>query len=105
MSSKAKKQPAAPATKAVGRSFEDFRSAFDRSTIVPGRIKSALAELGSNWEREIEFSKLAGVSIADLAAFRAAFEEHIVVLNREHHGKRVWVGNKNVAAKMREMLR
>ena len=62
-----------PAAKAVGRSIDDFKAAYDKSFIVPRKIKEALAKLGDGWLRELDFAKLAGVNPNDLAAFRAGF--------------------------------
>lgn len=94
-----------PAAKAVGRSIEDFKAAYDKSFIVPRKIKEALAKLGDGWLRELDFAKLAGVNPNDLAAFRASFEEdHVVVLTGSERGKRAWAGSKRTATRMREML-
>lgn len=101
------KEPAKaqPAPRAVGRSLDEFRKSYDKSHIVPTRIKAALAGLGGAWMTELEFAKLAGVSVPDLAAYREAYEEHVVVLLGQHKGKRLWAGTKQAAARMREMLR
>ena len=110
MSSKAK-QPAAPApkaaptTKAIGRGLDEFRASFDKSHIIPSRVKAALESLGNAWMTELEFAKLAGVSIPDLSAYREPFEDHVVVLPGQHKGKRLWAGTKATAARMREMVR
>lgn len=102
---KAKNAQKAPAAaKATGRSLDEFRKTFDRSHIVPTRIKAALESLGTAWMTEIEFAKLAGVSIPDLALFREPFEGHVVVLPGQHKGKRLWAGTKAAANRMREML-
>lgn len=95
--------PAPTASKgAAGKSLEDFRAAHDKSYIVPGKVRAALKALGDGWEYEMAFAKLAGVSLGDLSAFRAMFEDHIVVVERT---KRAWAGSKALAAKMREMTR
>lgn len=89
-----------------GKSLEEFRSAYDKNYIVPKRIKDALDKLGESWEYEIEFIKLAGISITDLARFREQFEAHIVpvkVSNGGSHRKNVWAGTTAFAAKLREM--
>ena len=105
--SKAKKPvpPVQPAGKPVGRSLDDFKSNYDKSYIVPNKLRAALAKLDGGWLYEVDFAKLAGVNLADLAAFRSAFEDHVVVLNGNDRGKRVWAGTKAAAAKMREMIR
>lgn len=87
---------------AAGKSLEDFRAAHDKSYIVPGKVRAALKALGDGWEYEMAFAKLAGISLADLSAFRSMFEEHIVVVERT---KRAWAGTKGLAAKLREMAR
>lgn len=97
-------QKAKPATKAAGRTLDEFRRSFDKSHIIPTRIKAALESLGGAWMTETEFSKLAGVSIPDLALYREPFEGHVVVLPGQHKGKRLWAGTKAAATRMREML-
>jgi hypothetical protein len=88
---------------AAGRSLAEFRSTFDKDTIFPQKIDAALAQLGKDgWAYEVEFAKLAGVGLAQLANYREPYAEHIVPLNRD--SKRAWAGSKAMAAKMREML-
>jgi hypothetical protein len=86
----------------AGRSLAEFRSTFDKSFIVPQRIKAALKELGAGWEYEVPFSKAAGVSLADLGNFREQFIDHVVQVERG--GRRAWAGTKAVAAQMRAMI-
>jgi len=85
-----------------GRSLQDFRAEYDKDFIVPQKISDALRILGDGWEYEVQFAKLASVGLVDLASYRDAFAEHVVVLGRE--GRRAWAGTKEAAAKMREML-
>ena len=86
-----------------GRSLSEFRSTFDRDTIFPKKIDAALTQLGKDgWAYEVEFAKLAGIGLAQLATYREAYAEHVVPLNRD--SKRAWAGSKAMAAKMREML-
>lgn len=96
-------KPAAPAAKPLGKSIEEFRAAHDKSFIVPRRIKEALEKLGATWQTELEFAKLAGISITDLAAFRQQFEDFVVHVSRDG-SRRVWAGTKGLAQKMREMV-
>lgn len=86
----------------VGRSLTDFRVEHDKSYIVPKRVTAAIEKLGDGWLYEVEFAKLAGVSLSDLGHFRSAFEDHIVAIRRDG-GKRAWA-KKHIAAKMREMV-
>lgn len=93
------------AVKAVGKGVDEFRSLYDKSYIVPKKVRAALERLGDGWLRELDFAKLAGVSPNDLAAHRAEFEEdHVVMLNGADRGKRAWAGSKKIAHKLREML-
>lgn len=95
-------QPATTPTSA-GRSLSEFRAVYDKDTIIPQRIDAALVQLGKDgWAYEMEFVKLAGLGLAQLAAYRDAYAEYVVSLNRE--SKRAWAGSKALAAKMREML-
>jgi hypothetical protein len=92
--------PIAPSK--AGRSLAEFRAAYDKSTIVPGRVKAAIKALGAGgWEYEVQFARNAGVSLADLAAFRDEFASHIVQLKE---GRRAWAGSAKAAQQMREML-
>lgn len=85
------------------KTLADFRAAYDKSTIVPAKIRSAIAALGQNgWEYEVEFAKGAGVSLYDLGRVRDEFSDNIVTIGR--NSKRAWAGSKALAAKMREML-
>jgi hypothetical protein len=99
-------KPAAPVStsKPLGNSVEEFRRTYDKSYIVPLKVREALAKLGNGWMRELEFAKLAGVSANDLAAHRAEFEDHIVTLNGNDRGRRAWAGTKALASKLRTML-
>jgi hypothetical protein len=91
------------ATAAAGRSLAEFRATFDKDTIFPQKINAALAQLGKDgWAYEVEFSKLAGLGLAQLAVYRESYAEHVVHLGRD--SKRAWAGSKALAAKMREML-
>ncbi len=85
-----------------GKTLADFKATYDKSFIVPNKIKDALKELGSGWAYEMDFAKLAGVSVMDIGRVRDQFAEHIVVLNRE--SKRAWAGTKATAKAMRNML-
>ena len=85
------------------KTLSDFRQTYDKSTIVPSKVKAALKALGaSGWEYEVPFARSAGVSLADLGNFREMFAEYIVTLNREN--KRAWAGSPATAKLMREML-
>lgn len=84
------------------RSLSDFRATYDKSTIVPTRVKAALKEMGSNgWEYEVAFAKLAGVSLNDLGLFRDEFSGYIVTLR---DSRRAWAGSEKMAKTMREMI-
>lgn len=91
-------------SKPVGHGAEEFRAQYDRSYIVPRRIKEALQRLGDRWMREIDFAKFAGVGSQDISAYRSEFEEgYVVELAGRNAGKRVWCGSKALASKLREM--
>ena len=95
------KDERSPGQKA-GRSLQEFKATHDKAYIVPARIKEALKQLGHGWEYEVQFAKIAGVSLADLGNFRDAFADHIVVVRRD--GKRAWAGTPVSAARMRQMV-
>lgn len=86
------------------KGLKDFRSLFDKSFIIPNRIREGLKNLGPNgWEYEAQFAKASGVSLADLSAYRDEFAEYIVVVNRD--GRRAWAGSPKLAQSMREMVK
>ncbi len=93
----------APAAKAY--SLADFKAQFDKSTIVPNKIRAALSALGDGWLYEVEFAQHAGVSLNDLGRFRDAFAAHQLVARAQGRSeRRIWVGSKKVADRMRDML-
>jgi NADH dehydrogenase/NADH:ubiquinone oxidoreductase subunit G len=87
----------------AGKTLADFRQTYDKSTIIPARVRDALKALGSSgWEYEVEFAKTAGVSLADLGRFRDQFADFVVAIGRD--SRRAWAGSKATANAMREML-
>jgi hypothetical protein len=85
-----------------GKTLSDFRAIYDKSTIVPAKVKAGLKELGaSGWEYEALFSKAIGLSLSDLGMFRDQFADHVVSLKE---GRRIWAGSVGVAKQMKEML-
>jgi hypothetical protein len=98
----AKRTSATAQQAAVGKSLSDFRRTYDKSFIVPNKIKAALKMLGAGWEYEVAFAKYAGVSLMDLGNVRDQFSDHIVSIGRE--SKRAWAGTKATADAMRRML-
>jgi hypothetical protein len=85
------------------KSLADFRQTYDRSFIIPGKIRAALKALGSGgWEYEVDFCKRAGVSPHDLSTYREPFSDYFVSLGRE--GRRAWAGSPGMARAMKEML-
>jgi hypothetical protein len=95
--------PAPETRPRAGRTLQDFRKQYDKSYIVPTKIRAALQQLGSDgWEYEADFAKMAGVSLTDLGRFRDEFAKHVVTLGRE--SRRAWAGTAAAAQKMREML-
>ena len=106
MSTKIRKaSPQPTSTKAPGRGLDEFKSTFDKSFIIPNKIRAALTKLGNGWEYDANFAKLAELSIADLSAYRSQFAEFQVELKQgNERGKRVWAGTKATAERMRAMV-
>jgi hypothetical protein len=96
------KKPNAASKVAAGKSLIDFRAEHDKSFIVPKRIRDGLAKLGNGWLYEVEFLRLTGLSTTDCAAYREEFSEYLVTVGGRVT-KRIWVGSKELAKKMREM--
>lgn len=90
-----------PAAK-KGRSLAEFRALYDKDYIVPRKVKAALKELSDGWEYEVQFAKDAGVSLADLSAYREQFADHVVQIGRE--SRRVWAGTVGLARELRESI-
>jgi hypothetical protein len=86
--------------KQVGKSADEFLKAYDKNTIVPKRIRDALESLGASWLPEVEFMRLAQLSTTDLAMFREQFEDYFLIVG-SHNPKRIWFGDKKLAADMR----
>lgn len=86
------------------KKLSDFRAIFDKSFIIPKRIKEGLKSLGAQgWEYEAQFARVCGVSLADLSAYRDEFSDYIVQVNRD--GRRAWAGSPALAGQMRDMVR
>ena len=84
------------------RTLAEFRQLHDKNFIIPNKINAALKSMGkAGWAYEMVFAKLAGISLGDLSAFRAMFEDHVVLVDRT---KRAWAGTKATANAMRAMV-
>ena len=85
------------------KTLADFRMLYDKSTIIPAKIKQALKALGAGgWELESEFARSAGVTLGDLGNFRDQFADFIVPIERG--ARRVWAGSAKVAEQMKGMV-
>lgn len=101
MSKKAAKSPAKP----VGKTSAEFLKTYDKSTIVPAKIREALDKLGKSWLSDLDFMRMAGVSPTDMTHFCDEFEEYVVVVTENgRKGRRIWFGDKTLAAEMRGKL-
>lgn len=92
------------ATKA--KTLSDFRASHDKNTVVPNKIKAALAAMlkegPEQYEYETDFMRRAGLSCTDLGQFRPQFEnDHVVNVGTERAPKRVWFADPKVARKAR----
>lgn len=100
---------AKPKTASKGLDIEAFRLKFDKSLIIPGKIKAALAALAAagpeTWEAEGDFVRRAGVSMGDFAKYRDQFSDFW--FEAREMGKsptRVWAGTKKLADVLRETI-
>lgn len=95
------------ASKSSGKTLAEFRARFDRSVVVPNKIKAALAALlkeegAEAWEYEADLVKRAGVSQGEIATYREQFEKHVVIVRETGRNERkVWFADPKVAAKVR----
>jgi molybdenum-dependent DNA-binding transcriptional regulator ModE len=94
-------RPAQPERKG-GRSLAEFRSTYDKATIIPAKIKEALKALGNGWEYEADFARIAKVSTLDLGRFRDQYAAHVVTIGKD--SRRAWAGTEKLAQEMRDML-
>ena len=92
-------QGAAPSK--PGRSLAEFRATYDKDVIIPTRVRAALKALGAGWEYEVQFAKLAGVSLSDLGNYRSQFADYVVTLRES---RRAWAGTVATATAMKGML-
>lgn len=92
------------------RTLADFRASHDKSTVIPNKIRAALAVMAKqgpeHYEYEAEFLKLASLSVTDLAAYRDQFAPHLFIakhLNGKSYStpKNIWFATKQAAAKAR----
>lgn len=91
----------AAATKMKPRNPEAFRSAHDKSLIVPAKIRDGIKAMGANgWLYESEFIAAIDVAHTDFGRFKAQFEE-FTVTPRGKNPRRVWCGSKKLAEKLR----
>lgn len=94
-----------PKAPAGGKDITAFRKAYDKSLIVPEKIKAALAALGDSWESEGDFIKRCGLSPSDFGQYRDLFAEHTVAVRPMGKGPtRVWAGTLSFAEKLRETV-
>jgi hypothetical protein len=100
------KPKSSPSSPAKGKDLESFRSAHDRSYIVPKKIQAGLEALGESWEYEAEFIRRCGLSTGDFAVYRDKFQDFSVETAsvNGNRGKRVWAGTKAFASKLRAQI-
>jgi hypothetical protein len=98
---KAGVKASAPPANKHGKSLTEFRSVYDKSTIIPAKIKAGLKMIAGGWEYESAFVKLCGISQQDVSNFREQFADNVVALK---DNKRAWAATPALAKQMREML-
>ncbi len=84
------------------KDLSDFAKLYDKDTIIPAKIKAALAKVKTKWIYEVAFAKLAGVSLNDLGNYRTQFADYVVSIRKDN--KRAWTGDKATAETMRSMI-
>ena len=84
------------------KTLSDFQQTYDKDTIVPAKVREAIAALDGGWVYESEFTRLSGVSFADLSTYRDEFSSYIVFVKRD--SKRIWAATPELAEQMRRML-
>ena len=87
-----------------------FRAQFDKSVIIPTKLREGLADLAKKegaeaWETENDFFRRAGVANVDGASFRDEFAPHIVeARNKSRSSQRIWFADAKLAKSMREKI-
>lgn len=94
------------ATAKKANTLADFKSQFDPATVIPNKIRTAIASLGKEgqeaWEYEQDFLKRANLAPPHLAVYRTQFEKHIVeVRERNRNPRKIWFADVKVAARAR----
>ena len=89
--------------KGKGKDLAAFRSAHDKSFIVPKKIKEALEALGDSWEYEGDLIRRCGLSQIDFANYRDHFSEHWFLVGGKSP-KRIWAGTKKFCDSLREKV-
>lgn len=95
----------APAIEIPGRTLADFVNENDRNIVVPRKIEAALARIGTQWRKAVEFQKESGVSLIELNAFRDQYLDYIVVVRKDGKPSDIWFGDKDAAAEARKSVR
>lgn len=84
------------------KSLNEFKQTFDKSFIVPNKIKAQLKKMGAGWMYEVDFAREAGITLTDVGHYRDKYAEaHVVELRG---GRKAWAGKKSVTIQMREMI-
>lgn len=93
--------------KPAGNDLAAFRRLYDKSTIVPNKIRDALAALAAigEWEPEGIFMKRCGLSTTDFGRYRDQFTDFFIDVRPMGKSQtRVWAGTKKLADVLRGTL-
>jgi hypothetical protein len=95
-------------TKDKAKSLADFKSIHDPDTVIPNKIRAALADMlklgAEHWEYESDFVQRAGVSMTQLGQYRDGFMKHLVKapqVGKSREPRNVWFADPKVATKVR----
>jgi len=95
-------------SKTTRRTIADFKAAHDPDTIVPNKIRTALAEIEKvgpeHFEYEVDFLKLAGISTTQIGQYRDQFADYWLITpgtNGNKSAKRVYFGNTKIVKKLK----
>jgi len=80
----------------------DFRSEHDKDVVIPNKIRDALKKIEGTWLYEMQFIRLASISVGEMGTYRNEFDDYFVTISGKNP-KRAWFGLKKDAEEARKI--